>query len=323
MGEAEAASVFALIEEAYRRPRRLAIRTPLIELATQRNGRVLLKLENLQPVGSAKIRGVEFGLAQTTESSLADGVWTSSSGNMGRALAFAAGRRGIPCTVVLPERTPPVKVAAITRLGAQIRYVPYETWWAAIDDPDSLGLGGLYFHGFDDVNMLAGHGAMALEILDELPDVDSIVVPFGGGGMACGVGAALRGARPDTRCTAVELEHLAPLAAALAAGKPTRLPGRPPKFLSGVGGPIVTDAMWPLARDLVSDVTTVSGADAAAAVRMLATDARVIAEGAGAITLAAVLAGDVPGETVACVISGGNIDQADLVQILNGETPEA
>ena len=239
---------------------------------------------------------------------------------MAQGVAWAARELGIPCTVVAPDHAPETKLAAIERLGGRTIKVPFERWWEALEESSFEGASGLFVHPVQDEGVMAGNATIALEVLEDLPDPDAILVPFGGGGLTSGIASAVRQLRPATRVYAVEPETAAPLAVSLAAGSPQEVEYRA-SFVDGAGGRTVLPKMWPLVRSLVDGALTVSLDETAAAVRLLAERNRVVAEGAGALGVAAALAGRVEGRKLVCIVSGGNIDAAKLARILLGETP--
>jgi threonine dehydratase len=281
---------------------------------------IFLKLENLQPIGSFKIRGAGNAIASAPPELLQAGVYTASAGNMAQGVAWCARRRGIPAAVVVPDNAPETKRAAITRLGARLVLVPYERWWQALLDGGHPGMDGLFVHPVADRAVLAGNGTIGLEILEDLPDVDLVLVPYGGGGLSCGIAAALRGEGSEARVQACEVDTAAPLAAAWAAGKPVPIEHHQ-SFVDGIGGRTVLAEMWPLARTLLAGVALTGLDEIAAAIRLLVERARVVAEGAGAAPVAAALAGRVRARRVVCVVSGGNVDTSRLAAILEGRTP--
>ena len=287
------------------------VRTPLVEL----DG-VHLKLENLQPIGSFKLRGALNAVAQAGE--LGSGVVTASAGNMGQGVAWAARELGVPCSVVVPDTAPETKLAAIERLGGTIAKVTHERWWQALEESRFPELDGFFVHPVQDEAVMAGNGTIGLELLEDLPELDTVLVPFGGGGLSVGVASAVKALRPEARVYSVEPETGAPLTAAFAAGQPAPIEFRP-SFVDGAGGPALLPKMWPRVREVVDGAFAVSLDETAAAVRVLATRARVVAEGAGALSLAA--AGRIDGANVCCIVSGGNIDVAKLAEILAGTTP--
>jgi len=240
---------------------------------------------------------------------------------MAQGVAWCARRIGVPCAVVVPDGAPRAKLDAIERLGATTIPVPFERWWQVLVDGTYPDLDGVLVHPVADRAVIAGNGTIGLEILEDLPDCDAILVPFGGGGLSCGIASAVREVSPRTRVIACEVETAAPLAAALAAGAPTRIERRA-SFVDGIGSSSVLEEMWPLASGLLDSSRTVSLEAVAAAIRRLAASARVVAEGAGAAPVAAALAHDAPEGKIACVVSGGVIDVAVLASILRAEPRE-
>jgi threonine dehydratase len=301
----------AAIEAANDRLRGTAVRTPLVDVPP-----VALKLETLQPVGSFKIRGAGNVLAALS----APSVWTASAGNMAQAVAWCAHRAGVPCTVVVPEKAPAAKTDAVERLGGTVIRVPFERWWQVFQERTYPGLDGQFVHPFSDPDVITGNATIALEILQDAPDVDTVLVPFGGGGLACGIALGFRAAGSSARVFAVEVETAAPFAASLRAGRASRV-DRVPSFVDGMGGQAVMEEMWPLAKSVLAGTVVLSVAEIAAAVRWLCERAHVIAEGAGAAPVAAALSGKAGGRRAVCVVSGGNIDLPKLVTILNGGIP--
>ncbi len=241
---------------------------------------------------------------------------------MAQGVAWEARRLGIPCTVVVPETAPKAKLSAIERLGSRIVAVPFESWWRAILDHEFRGMDGLLIHPFADPAVIAGNGTIGLEIFEDLPDVEAVLVPYGGGGLSCGIASALRGVRPEARVYASEVETAAPFAASLAAGRPATISHRS-SFVDGIGGGSVLPEMWPMAKELLAGSLVVSLEETAEAIRLLVRCARVVAEGAGAVPVAAALSrgtGLLRGKIV-CVVSGGNLDSGVLAEILAGVRP--
>jgi threonine dehydratase len=306
----------AEIEVARQRLAGSIVRTPLVRLELENApAEIYLKLENLQPIGSFKLRGAGNALALASPAELQRGVWTASAGNMAQGVAWWARRLGVRCTCVVPDTAPETKLAAIRRLGSEIVAVPFEVWWEVFRTHEHEGLEGLFVHAFSDPVVMAGNGTAGLEILEDLPDVDAVVVPYGGGGLACGIASALRQLAPKCKVFAAEVATGAPLAPSLAAGHPVQVDFEH-SFVDGIGSPEVFPEMFELTRELV-DGALVVGVDAVAdAVRLLAERARVVAEGAGATALAATLAGGAGSDKVVCVVSGGNIDASKLSEIL-------
>jgi threonine dehydratase len=311
----------AEIRAARERIQEAVLRTPLVLLQLpEAPAEIYLKLENLQPIGSFKLRGALNAIKQIPRTELAEGVVTASAGNMGQGVAWAARELGVPCTVVVPESAAETKLAAIERLGGKVEKVPYERWWDAIATSSTPVASGRFVHPVEDESVMAGSGTIGIEILEDLPDPDAILVPFGGGGLSVGIASAVRALNSETRVFAVEPEPAAPLTASLAAGEPREVAGTP-SFVDGSGAPRLLPKMWPLAREALDGAFAVPIDDAAAAVRLLVDRARIVAEGAGALALAAALAGRGGNGKVVCVVSGGNIDEAKLRTILAGGTP--
>jgi threonine dehydratase len=304
------------IEAARRRIAGAAIRTPLVRLGrTGSPAEIYLKLENLQPVNSFKIRGAVSAVLLAPESERANGLVTASAGNMAQGVAWAARSLGLLATIAVPDSAPETKLAAIERLGGRVVRQPYDQWWNAIVTGRVDGVEGLFVHPVADPAVMAGNGTIGLEILEDLPDPDAVVIPYGGGGLTAGIASAVKALRPGTRILTAEPETGAALAAALRAGHPAEVSYRP-SFVDGSGSRRVLDSMWPLVAPLVDKALVVALDDVAAAVRMLAERARVIAEGAGALALAAAMTGQAGGGKIVCIVSGGNINTTTLVELL-------
>ena len=298
-----------------------ALRTPLLRLNVEDDAReIWLKLENLQPIGSFKLRGAGNAVGLLTKDQLSRGVYTASAGNMAQGVAWNARRLGVPATVVVPEHAPQTKIAAIERLGAAIVRLPFDAWWNVLVEGGHAGIEGTFIHPVSDPAVIAGNGTIGLEILEDLPDVRAVMVPYGGGGLSCGIAQACRALAPGVKVFASEVETAAPLAAALAAGRPKTIPYTP-SFVDGIGATSVLAEMWPLASRLLHGSCVVSPAATAAAVKLLVERNRVVAEGAAATSVAAALAGYAGDGKIVCVISGGNIDAAKLATILSGGVP--
>ena len=309
------------LRAARERIRGNALRTPLLRLhAPEFAGELWVKLECLQPIGSFKIRGATNAMKLAPRATLERGVYTASAGNMAQGVAWCARELGVPCHVVVPDHAPATKLAAIERLGAEVIREPFERWWRVLEEHRYAGLDGLFIHPVSDPAVIAGNGTIALEILEDLADVDSVLVPFGGGGLSSGIAAGVRALAPRTKVFACEVETAAPLAAALAAGAP-QPSAYTPSFVDGIGGRGVLAEMWPLVSSLLDGSIVVTLAGIAGAIRLLAEQQRVIAEGAGAASLAAALSGRAPGRRIVCIVSGGNIDAAKLATILGGGVP--
>jgi len=295
------------------------LRTPLVPLDTGGEARIYLKLETLQPVNSFKIRGAGNAILQATTEELADGVVTASAGNMAQGVAYAARLRGVPATIVVPEGAPNTKIAAIERFGGRVVALPYDEWWRVLVEGHFDGADGLFVHPVDNVRVMAGNGTIGLEILEDLPDVAAILVPYGGGGLISGIASAVKASRPEVQMYAVEPAPGAPAASAFAGG-----PGEVDyvrSFVDGAGSRSLIPGVWAHAHDLIDGAFAMSLDDVAAAIRLIAERARVIAEGAGGLAAAAALAGKAGTGEIVCVVSGGNIDPLLFARILEGETP--
>lgn len=295
-----------------------AVRTPLVRLHVDAPAEIYLKLENLQPIGSFKLRGATNAIRLIDAARLADGVYTASAGNMAQGVAWGARALGVPCSVVMPDSAPRTKVEAVTRLGARIVAVPYDEWWATLERHGRDGMRGAFIHPVADRAVMAGNGTIALEIVEDLPDVDEVLVPFGGGGLITGIATAMRALAPRARVFGCEVSTSTPLTAAFAAGKPVPVE-RTPSFVDGIGGRGVLPEMWPLIRDVVDGALVAPLPQVRSAVRLLVERARVVAEGAGATPVAAALAerSQAHGRKIVCVVSGGNIDTATLIEVLH------
>ena len=306
------------IEAARARIAGSAVRTPLVRLhATGAPAEIYLKLENLQPVNSFKIRGATNAIMLAPESERAKGVVTASAGNMAQGIAWMARALGVPATIVVPDHAPQAKLTAIERLGGQVLKIPYDDWWNAIVTGHVDGVEGLFVHPVQDPAVMAGNGTIGLEILEDLPDPDTIVIPYGGGGLTTGIASAVKAIRPGTKIITAEPDTAAALAAAFAAGHPADVDYRA-SFVDGSGSRRVLDSMWPLVSPLVDEALSIPVADVAEAVRTLAERVRIIAEGAGALAPAAALTGRAGTGKVVCVVSGGNINLSKLCEILGG-----
>ncbi|HLH64557.1 MAG TPA: pyridoxal-phosphate dependent enzyme [Solirubrobacteraceae bacterium] len=293
-----------------------AVRTPLVRLAVDgAPAQLHCKLETLQPVNSFKIRGAANAIRRADSGTVARGIVTASAGNMAQGVAWIARELGVPATIAVPEHAPQTKLEAIERLGGRIVRLPYDDWWQAIVESRVQGQEGLFVHPVADEAVMAGNGTIGLELLEDLPDLDAVVVPVGGGGLVVGIASAVKALAPAVRVVAAEPETGAALTAALAAGGPVDV-AYEPSFVDGAGSRRVLEPMWPRLAEVVDEAVAVPLADARKAVALLAQRMRVIAEGAGALALAAALAGRAGGGHVACIVSGGNIDRSTLVEIL-------
>jgi threonine dehydratase len=307
----------AEIEAARERIAGAAVRTPLLRLHVEAPAEIYLKCENLQPVNSFKIRGATNAVLLAPAGERAKGLVTASAGNMAQGVAWAARELGVPATIAVPEHAPQAKLAAIERLGGRVLKLPYDDWWNVIVTSRVDGVEGLFVHPVQDPGVMAGNGTIGLEVLDDLPDPDAVVIPYGGGGLTVGIASAVKALRPDTKIFTAEPETGAALAAAFTAGQPTTVDYQP-SFVDGSGSRRVLDTMWPLVTPLVDEALSIPVAEVAAAVRLLAERARVIAEGAGALALAAALSGRAGTGKVVCIVSGGNINLSTLAETFSG-----
>jgi len=251
---------------------------------------------------------------------LAAGVLTTSAGNMAQGVGWAARELGIPWTVIVPDHAPQTKLDAIERLGGTYVKVSFDRWWQALEERSYPGVEGFFVHPVEDEPVMAGNGTIGLEILEDLPDVDTIIVPWGGGGLFTGIASAVKALRPETSMRVVELETSAPLTASLAAGEPREIDYKP-SFVDGAGARALLPKMWALGRPLLDGTDVVTLDETAAAVRLLVERVRVVAEGAGALAVASALSGRSGGGKIVAIVSGGNIDSAVLATILAGKTP--
>lgn len=298
-------------------------RTPLVRLnVDDAPAEIFLKLENLQPVGSFKLRGACNFVALAKREELKNGVWTLSSGNHGQAVAWVSRQLGLECTVFIPESAAADerKIDAIKRLGAKVVKATDIESLHILQTRSREGMEGLFIHPFSDPAIMAGQGTIGLEILEDLPDIDAIIIPWGGGGLSCGIASAFHALKPDVKMYACEIETGAPLAASFAAGEPVGV-DYTPSFVTGIGSPLVFPEMWQLARQLLDGSSVVGLDETATAIRLIAERNHVIAEGAGAAPVAAALAGKAGEGKVVSVVSGGNIDTEKLVKIFQGEVP--
>jgi threonine dehydratase len=300
----------------------IVTRTPLLCLNhDQAPADIFLKLENLQPTGAFKLRGACNAMAMATDTQLANGVYTASSGNMAQAVAWNSRRMGVSCTVVVPDNAPETKLAAVSRLGADIITVPFNDWWQVLLTHQYPPLEGkLFLHPSSNPHVMAGYGTIGLEILEDLPDIETVLIPWGSGGLACALGSIFRVLKPETKLYAVELDTGAPLAASFAVGEPVEVPHKP-SFVDGISGPSLPHEMWPLASQLLDGSLIVTLEDIVCAIAVIADRNNVIAEGAGAAPVAAALLGMAGDGKIACIVTGGNLDAKKLNKVLDGQVP--
>ena len=293
------------------------IRTPLIRLELGRGfPDIRLKLENLQPTNSYKLRGAVNAVALLSESERKRGVWTISAGNAGQGIAYAARSLGVPCTVVVIETAPAAKIERMKALGATLVPVPYEVAWKALGERTYAGVEGTFVHPFDDHNFIAGHATMALEILEDAPDTTCVIAAIGGGGLITGVGSALKALRPQTQVWGAEPETAAPAALSFARRSPQRFNDWKASFVDGAGGQSLFPRMWERMQGVVDGSLIVSLEETKNAMRLMAEKVRVVAEGAGALPLAAALSGKFGAGPMVAVVSGGNVDLPKFCSII-------
>lgn len=297
------------IEQARGRIAGTVLRTPLVRLDLGPDGPdIRLKLENLQPTNAYKIRGAANAVARLSEADRAKGVWTISAGNAGQGVAYAARAFGIPCTVVAIETAPRTKLERMAALGATIVPVSYDQAWVAVESHLYPGLDATFIHPFDNHDFIAGHGTMGLEILEDCPGVATVIAAIGGGGLIAGVGSAIKARRPEVRVLGAEPETAAPYALSLREGGPRKFDDWQASFVDGAGGKSVTERMWQRMRPVTDGSIIVTLDQTRAAMRLIAEKTRTIAEGAGALSVAAALSGEAGEGPIVCVVSGGNVD---------------
>jgi len=300
------------IEAARERIKGTVLRTPLVRF----DDRIWLKLENLQPTNAYKIRGGANAVASLSDEARAKGVWTISAGNAGQGVAYAARQFGIPCTVVAIETAPQTKLDRMRALGATIVPVSYDRAWVAAETHEFPGIDSTFIHPFDNHEFIAGHGTMGLEIVEDCPDVRTVICAIGGGGLITGVGSAIKAKRPDARVLGAEPETAAPYALSLREGGPRKFADWQASFVDGAGGQSVTERMWQRMQPVVDGAITVTLDQTRNAMRLIAEKSRTIAEGAGALALAAALTGEAGDGPIVCVVSGGNIDLAKFSELV-------
>ncbi len=305
------------VEAARERIAGTVLRSPLVKLDLGPGGPdVRLKLENLQPTNAYKIRGAANAVALLSADERAGGVWTISAGNAGQGVAYAARAAGIPCSVVAIETAPQTKLDRMRALGAKIIPVSYEDAWRAAESHAFAGAEGTFIHPFDNHGFIAGHATMGLEILEDAPDVRTVIAAIGGGGLITGVGSAIKALRPDVRIIGAEPETASPYAFSLSQGRASKFADWTASFVDGAGGKSVTERMWQRMQPLVDGSIVVSLDETRAAMRLIAEKARAIAEGAGALALAAALTGNAGDGPIVCIVSGGNIDLDKFAELV-------
>lgn len=297
------------IREAQKRIAQTAIRTPLVKLELGPDfPEIRLKLENLQPINAYKLRGAANAVANLPEAERQRGVWTISAGNAGQGVAYAARKAGVPCTVVAIKTAPQAKIDRMKALGARLVLVSYDEAWEALEARSYPGVEGTFVHPFDDHDFIAGHATMALEILEDAPDTQAVIAGIGGGGLIAGVGCGIKALRPEIKVWGAEPETAAPAALSFEKNSPQKFPNWELSFVDGAGGQSIFPRMWERMKPVVDGSIVVSLEETKKAMKMLAEKARVIAEGAGALSLAAALTGKAGKGPIVCVVSGGNVD---------------
>ena len=295
------------------------LRTPLVRLQLGPDfPDIRLKLENLQPINSYKLRGAANAVALLPERERARGVWTISAGNAGQGVAYAARQAGVPCAVVVVESAPVAKMERMKALGARLVPVPYEVAWQALEARTYPGVDGAFVHPFDDDDFIAGHATMGLEILEDAPDTTAVIAGIGGGGRVVGVGSAVKALKPSIKVFGAEPETAAPTALSFRMGSPQVFGEWQASFVDGAGGQSMFPRMWQRMQGVVDGSIVVSLAATQRAMRMMAEKARVIAEGAGALPLAAALTGQAGQGPIVAVVSGGNIDLGKFCELMGG-----
>jgi threonine dehydratase len=308
----------AEIEAARERIKPIVLRTPLVKLdLPEGSPEIYLKLENLQPTNAYKIRGAANAVAMLSDEEKKRGVWTISAGNAGQGVAYAARAAGIPCHVVVIETAPQTKLERMAALGANLIPVPFETAWTALETHTFPGMDGTLVHPFDDHNFIAGHGSMGLEILEDLPNVKTVIGAIGGGGLITGVGSAIKAKAPHVQVLGAEPEVAAPLAASLKANAPVKFDMWEHSFIDGAGGKSVIPRMWERMRPVIDGDIVVTLDQDRRAMKLMAEKARVISEGAGALPLAAALKGQAGDGPIACIVSGGNVDLKKFAELID------
>ena len=309
------------IREARERIATIITRTPLFRLELGPGyPDIRLKLENLQPINAYKLRGAANAVALLSESERKQGVWTISAGNAGQGVAYAARRAGVPCTVVVIETAPESKLERMRALGAKLIPVPYNVAWKALEERSYPGAAGTFVHPFDDHNFIAGHATMGLEILEDAPDTVAVIASIGGGGLITGVGSALKALNPEIKVWGAEPETAAPAALSFAKGSPQVFTEWKASFVDGAGGQSVFPRMWERMKPVVDGCIVVSLDETKKAMRLLAEKARVISEGAGALTLAAALTGKIGQGPIVAIVSGGNVDLEKFCTLIDART---
>ena len=307
------------VREARKRIAGTIVRTPLVHLDLGPGfPDIRLKLENLQPINAYKLRGAANAVALLSESERERGVWTISAGNAGQGVAYAARQAGVPCTVVVIETAPESKIERMRALGATLVPVPYEAAWKALEERLYPGVEGTFVHPFDDHNFITGHATMGLEILEDAPDTAAVIAAIGGGGLITGVGSALKALNPGIEVWGAEPETAAPAALSFAMGSPQVFKDWKASFVDGAGGQSLFPRMWERMKPVVDGCIVVSLDETKKAMRLMAEKTRVIAEGAGALSVAAALTGKAGRGPIVAIVSGGNVDLKKFCELIGG-----
>ena len=306
------------IRAARERIAKTIVRTPLVRLELGPEfPDIRLKLENLQPINAYKLRGAANAVAALSEADRKHGVWTISAGNAGQGVAYAARAAGVPCMVVVVETAPKSKLERMKALGAKLIPVPYEIAWKALDERSFPGVDGTFIHPFDDDDFIAGHGTMGLEILEDAPDTAAIIASIGGGGLITGVASAIKALKPEIKVFGVEPETAAPAALSFQKNSPQVFPNWRGSFVDGAGGQSMFPRMWERMKPVVDDYLVVTLEQTKNAMRLLAEKARIISEGAGALTVAAALSREAGKGPIVAIVSGGNIDLEKFCELIS------
>ncbi|HSP15971.1 MAG TPA: pyridoxal-phosphate dependent enzyme [Thermoanaerobaculia bacterium] len=305
------------IRAARERIRNVITRTPLIRLLHNTAApEIWLKLETLQPINAFKIRGAANAVALLSKEARSKGVWTISAGNAGQGVAYAAREAGLPCTVVVIETAPDTKVERMRNLGAKLVKAPFDACWNAMEAREFPGVEGTFVHPFDDHDFIAGNATVGLEIIEDLPNVKTVITAIGGGGLITGVGSGVRAFAPKVRILGAEPETAAPGAKSFAAGSPQVFDRWEATFVDGAGGKSIFPRMWDRMQGVVDGSIVVTLDEVKRAMKVVAEKVRVIAEGAGALPVAAALSGRAGDGPIVAVVSGGNIDLKKFAEIV-------
>jgi len=306
------------IRAARERIRKAIVHTPLVRLIHDSPApEIWLKLETLQPINAFKIRGAANAVAMLSPAERKKGVWTISAGNAGQGVAYAARDAGIAATVVAIETAPETKLERMRNLGARIVKAPFDLCWTAMETREFPGVEGTFIHPFDDHNFVAGNASLGLEIMEDMPNVKTVITAIGGGGLISGVGSAIRQLAPNVRILGAEPETAAPGALSFEKKAPAVFTDWQASFVDGAGGKSIFPRMWERMNGIVDGSIVVTLDEVRRAMRIIAEKVRVIAEGAGALPVAAALSGRAGADgPIVCVVSGGNIDLKKFAELI-------